>query len=197
MLDTPKNPDSFPTPFGLEVRTELFKGVEVYFSGSIKGDLPNKEIGFELVRYIIENGGVVSSAHVAARTAEEMFQTFVLMSGRGRGEDGKDSRDADMAYEVDMGWVDSATHLVAVIDGPSHGVGMEIMRALLKPVRGLNKTPIICFVHKDKFDKVSWMIKGANSEFPGVIQLIPYTSTQDAINKLANILTNSKDPEEA
>lgn len=187
----------FPTPFGLENRTEIFKGIEVYFSGSIKGDLPNREIGFELVKFIIENGGVVNSAHVAARSSEEMFETFVLMSGRGVGEDGKDARNAQMAYEVDMGWVDRATHLVAVIDGPSHGVGMEIMRALLKPKMGLNTTPIICFVHEDRKDKVSWMILGSNSEFPGVLELVTYSSIEDARRKLEKFLKSSSSQQES
>lgn len=164
----------------IKIISELFKNSRVYYSGSIRGIVPDPLIGYEVVKYMLENGANVPSAHVAGRNKEEMKQVFYLMSQRGLDENGEDNRNAEMAYEVDMNWIDSATHIVSVVDGPSHGVGMEIMRALLKPARGLNYTPVLCLVSEENFEKVSWMITGASFEFGDAIQVIPYKDSEDA-----------------
>lgn len=67
----------------------------------------------------------------------------------------------------DTEWVDTCSHFIAVVNAPSHGVGMEIERALLKPRLGLNETPILCLVHESLVEKLSYMIRGiSQTEFP-------------------------------
>jgi hypothetical protein len=174
-------PSSSELPYGVERETNLFEGRRVYYSGSIRGAVVDPMIGYELVTHMLRNGAEVPSAHVAARNKEEMQNVFYQMSGEGFDEDGNDIRTPEMAYRVDMKrWVDSATHIVAVVDGPSHGVGMEIMRALLKPELGRNYTPVLCLVSEDNLSKISWMITGAHDEFGDAIQVRTYKDTADA-----------------
>jgi hypothetical protein len=166
---------------GSEVEiSDIFKGQKIYYSGSIRGSVSDALIGFEIVKYLLQNGAEVPSAHVAARNNEEILSTFYEMSGEGLDENGDDNRTPEMVYRVDMGWVDEATHVIAVVDGTSHGVGMEIMRALLKPSRGFNKTPILCLVSEENKEKLSWMITGASREFGDLIQVVSYTDSNNA-----------------
>ena len=101
------------------------------------------------------NGADVLSEHVAARTPEEMRAIRLTRIG-------KRIKDLDTkaglwfgVRQIDTEWVDEATHVVAVVNSPSHGVGMEIERALLKPERGLPFTPILCLIREDLLEKLS------------------------------------------
>jgi hypothetical protein len=157
------------------------KGVKVYYSGSIQG-VPEAEPDFawHLVQYMIDEGVNVLSEHVAGRTKEERNK----VRARNLGLDIKEMLSEEEPWfgirEVDTKWVDEATHMVALVNSPSHGVGMEVERALLKPERGLPETPILCLVHTDMLEKLSCMIKGINQEdYPNFL-LATYSDLEDA-----------------
>lgn len=86
-----------------------------------------------------------------------------------------------------MAWVDECDYLIAVVDGPSHGVGMEIMRALMKEERGLNKTQILCLVHKETYPRLSWMIRGVPENYKN-FSLEKYTNLKDAISLVEDFI---------
>ncbi len=71
---------------------------------------------------------------------------------------------SELVYKLDALLVDQATHLIALLDNPSFGVGMEIERALTKPQRGLHETKILGLIHKNNYAKTSKMILGAQSK---------------------------------
>lgn len=177
--------ESKPLPYGIEKLTDIYKG-RVYFAGSIRGAPVDPLIGYKLVGHMLENGAEVPSAHVAARSQQEMDDTFFLMSGKEASE--IIGNKPEIIFETDIGWVQSATHMVALIDSPSHGVGEEIMYALLKPQLGFNHTPILCLVSKENAHKVSLMIKGSNVMFGNTITLYEYESVEDAQNAIHNFL---------
>jgi len=134
--------------------------IKVYFSGSIKGTPePDLEFAWKLVRYMDEIGVDVLSEHVAGRNREEMDSVFAIRTGKTIEELQKDSEPWFGIRKQDMEWVDEATHVVALVNAPSFGVGMELQRALE------NKTPILCLVSEDSFSKLSYMIRGITQEY--------------------------------
>lgn len=174
-------------PFDIKVLSDKFKNKNIYYSGSIRGIIADPEIGKKIVTFLTENGAYVSSAHVAASSKEEMNRVFFERSGK---PPINNSTPSELAYEVDMKWVDEASHLIAIVDGPSFGVGMEIMRALKKPQCGLNSTPVLCLVNKDNLDKLSKMIRGANFEFGDMIQVRTYKDFKDTKKIITEFLKN-------
>jgi hypothetical protein len=177
-------------PDRVENKEKPFEGTKVYYSGSIRGVAnPETDFAYKLVNHMLENGADVLSEHVGARTQEEMDEVFLRRSGM-------DRRTIEepwfTAREVDMKWVDEATHLVALVNGPSHGVGMEIERAILKPERGLNQTPILCLVQEDLTDKLTWMVKGISKEESPTFSLKTYTDLEDAREKISIFLTENR-----
>jgi hypothetical protein len=157
---------------------------KIYFSGSIYG-VKHKDTNFswELVQYMKNLGFNVLSEHVAARDKKEMSELF----HKNTGVDQSDIRKRYFAaYEWDMKWVDECNYLIAVVDGPSHGVGMEIMRAILKPERGLNETKILCLVNENNVDNLSGMIQGVPRDKYSNFQVVRYTdlgSAKEIVNK--------------
>jgi len=151
---------------------------KIYFSGSIEG-VKHKDTNFswELVQYMKELGFNVLSEHVAARDRKEMSKLFHKNTGLGKTAPDKKYL---VAYEWDMKWVDECNYLIAVVDGPSHGVGMEIMRAILKPERGLNETKILCLVSEENIGKLSGMIQGVpRDEYPNY-DVMTYSGLENA-----------------
>ncbi len=155
--------------------------LKVYYSGSISG-VPEAEPDFawHLVQYMIEQGVDVLSEHVAGRTREEMEKIrarrmdLELQEMLSREKPWFDIR------KLDTEWVDEATHMVALVNAPSHGVGMEIERALLKPERGLPETPILCLVHSNLKEKLSYMIRGIRKEEYPNFFLATYDNLEEA-----------------
>lgn len=138
-----------------------FTGARVYFSGAIRGaTLPFPDVTRRITRFLMQRGAEVLSEHVGADTLGARNHTFLARTGI---DLTAVSAPWEVVRRIDTGWVDSATHLIAVVDGPSHGVGMEIERALLKPERGLARTPILCLVHEELLEDLSWMIRGVSS----------------------------------
>lgn len=167
----------------------MFEGKKIYYSGSIKG-APEKEPDFawNLVRYMADNGATVLSEHVAGRSKEEMDQIRAKNIGM---EIQKMLSEPEPWFEIrrqDLAWVDEATHVVALINAPSHGVGMELEHAILKPRMGLNETPILCLVHQDLKDKVSFMIKGVAPEENSSFHLETYIDLDSAKNSVKEFL---------
>jgi len=159
---------------------------KIYFSGSLQGIRhcdPN--FSWELVQFMKKLGFEVLSEHVAAKTQKEGEDIFFMKTNI-------DRRKLDKAwfstFDVDMGWVDKANYLVAVVDGPSHGVGMEIMRALLKGERGLNITNILCLVNENNLEKLSWMIRGISKQKYPNFSLKTYTDLLSAKNLVKKFL---------
>ena len=96
------------------------------------------------------------------------------------------------ARRIDFQWVDQATHLVAVVNGPSHGVGMELQRAIDKPLMGMNRTPVLCIAHQDLLEKVTWMIRGATNERMTVFKFALYLTLQDAQRTIEKLLSENR-----
>ncbi|QQS39125.1 hypothetical protein IPM62_00725 [Candidatus Woesebacteria bacterium] len=168
---------------------KLFDGCKVYFSNSIKGvpDIdPN--FGYELVQFMKNNGADVLSEHVAGRNQKEIDKVFEQRVGIKWDEV---ENPWEMARKVDMAWVDEATHLVAIVNSPSLGVGMEIERAIGKAKRGLNKTYILCLVREDLLHNLSSMVRGITEEEAPEFNLVTYTNLDDAKQLIEKFLSNS------
>ena len=167
-----------------------FLGMKIYFSGSIRG-VPNPEPSFawDLVQHMIVNGANVLSEHVAARNFTEMDETFFRKSGVDRR---KLQEPWFEARRIDFEWVNEATHLVAIVNGPSHGVGMEIQRAIDKPRLGMNETPMLCLIHESLFNNLTWMVRGVKPEECPVFELKTYTDLEDAKRIVTDFLTNHR-----
>jgi hypothetical protein len=173
------------------LKEKPFEGMKIYFSSSIRG-VPNPEPDFawHIVQTMLKGGANVLSEHVGARNRKEMDDIFARKSGI-------DRRTLDQpwfeARRIDMQWVDEATHLVAVVNGPSHGVGMELERAILKPERGLNSTPILCLIQENLLKEgLTWMIRGVSRDECPVFELLTYTDLKDAREKVTNFLFKNK-----
>ena len=166
---------------------KLFEGKIVYYSGSIRGvPEPDPEFAWKLVQYMINGGADVLSEHVAARNQAEM--ALVRTRRMGAALAALVDNHPEPWYAVrqqDIEWVDQATHVVALVNGPSHGVGMEIERALLKPERGLNQTPILALVRTDLMDKLTWMIRGVKADG---FYLRQYTDLDSACQEVSRFL---------
>lgn len=164
-----------------------FLGYKIYYSGSIRGVVNSEpEFAWKLVQNLISKGADVLSEHVAARNFDEMDDTFFRKSG-------VDRRSLTepwfAAREVDFEWVDEATHMIAVVNGPSHGVGMELQRAIDKPRMGMNLTPVLCLVHESLFENLTWMIRGVSETEHSGFELRTYKSLEDAEKITVDFLT--------
>lgn len=174
----------------VEKKEKPFEGKKVYFSGSISGVAHPEPFFFHhLVRHMVDNGADVLSEHVGGRSYDERetIRTRRL---------GFDVRTLDNPAPVvrrkDIEWVEEATHVVAVVDTPSTGVGMEVQHALNKHRMGMNLTPVLCLVQKDILDedRLTDMIGGINMDDSPVAYVIPYTDMEDAKNIITNFLTS-------
>lgn len=163
---------------------------KIYFSGSLQG-IKHKDpnFGWELVQHMKNLGFDVLSEHVVARTHEEQDDIFLEKTGVDR-KNPNIKEPWVNTYQAEMKWIDEADYLIAVVDGPSHGVGMEIMRALLKEERGLNKTNILCLVHEQNISRLSWMIKGVPTKHYSNFMIKKYTdlkSAKEAVKKFLEV----------
>lgn len=134
-------------------------GRKIYFSATIRGENPDPELAFKVVTHLQSRGHDVLSEHVGSRTREEMDAVLQKRSGVDR----KTLSPMELSRffrKVDTEWVDACDEMVVVLTGASLGVGMEIERALLKPERGLNQTPVVCFVPESYYPSLSAMVGG-------------------------------------
>lgn len=165
--------------------SQPFAGTTVYFSGSIHGIHQGVDIAADLIQFMIAGGADVPSAHVGAASAEERNK---MLAARTNYAFHEDPEPWFAVRERDALWVDEASHVVAVVNGPSHGVGMEIERALLKPERGLNATPILCLVQYEFLNGLSYMIRGLRH---AAFRLETYVTVSDAQQLVTSFLTNT------
>jgi hypothetical protein len=178
---------------GLPETEKPFTGLKVYYSGSIKG-APEAEPDFpwHLVQYMGQGGADVLSEHVAARNQHEMDEIRAKRWGMEIQDMLAQPEPWFGIRKKDTEWVDEATHFVALVNAPSHGVGMEIERALLKPERGLNETPILCLVHEQVLDKLSFMVRGVSEEEHLNFNLRTYSNLEEAKAIIHSFLTGNK-----
>lgn len=151
---------------------------KIYYSASVQG-ITHKDpnFGWELVQYMKSLGFNVISEHVAGRGHEENKALFLKNFGI---DFMQTPNPKETIFKTDISLVDAAEIMICVVDGPSHGVGMEIMKGLLKPRLGLNETKIKCLVHQDNLEKLTWMIRGVpQSEFPN-FSISTYTDIDSA-----------------
>lgn len=79
-----------------------------------------------------------------------------------------------VVFERDMNWLKDSTKIIADVNEPSHGVGMEIMYAYKY------KIPVICLLN-EKNKPLSRMVEGS----PNTV-IIVYNSKNDLEEKLMN-----------
>jgi hypothetical protein len=155
----------------------------VYFSGPIRlGDNEVLELSHQIIESLKQVGYRVLSEHVGGRTREERESVFV----RHKGTDLVDHNAPWVeTRQTDIRWVDDATHLIAVVNTASHGVGMELERAILKPERGLPETHILCLIEQHRLESLSWMIRGIDE---ANVEIATYQSLGEAISKAVSFL---------
>ena len=171
-----------------------FSGIKVYYSGTIAG-APEIDLNFprQLVEFMEEKGANVLSKHVAyADDREEMNRIKAEKMGISIQELKSMTREEYVKNAVrkqDLDWVDESTHVVALVNAPSHGVGMELQEAILKPRLGLNETPILCLIHKDLYNKLSGMVTGVSPEESPKFFIRTYENINDAQEIVFEFLT--------
>jgi hypothetical protein len=171
---------------------KIFEDLKIYYSGSIQGTPEmDREFPKKLVKFMEENGANVLSNHVALgdqKKANELLsqQIGIDLESISLEEKGKIIRHQDIA------WVDEATHVVALVNSPSHGVGVEIQRALDKEKMGMNKTPILCLIKNDLKDKLSLMISGVEREESDVFYLRSYKDLAEAQKHIFDFLGKNR-----
>lgn len=171
-----------------------FSGLKIYYSGSIKGG-PESEtsLPMNLVNYMKAGDANVLSEHVAVADKQERDRIFAKKSGISYEEFISMPDKWFFIRKQDLGWVREATHLVALVNAPSHGVGMEIQEALRKPQFGFNLTPVLCLIREDKLEKLSGMVRGVSEEESSVFQIKTYKNEEDAKNIIYKFLINKFD----
>ncbi|QQG42196.1 MAG: hypothetical protein HYV90_02670 [Candidatus Woesebacteria bacterium] len=179
----------------LKTNEKLFEGIKVYYSGSIKGAPElDPDFAWNLVQFMKEGGADVLSEHVAGRNKDEMDRVRAEKLGitveAFRGIP-REVYVRDIIRKQDLEWVDQATHMVALVNAPSHGVGMELQEAILKPRLGLNQTPILCLIHEDVYNNLSGMVAGVSEQENPEFYVKKYKTLQEAKDLVSNFLTGS------
>lgn len=159
-------------------RMKNFKKIKVYFSNTITG-VPDikRQFGWHLVSYMKSLGCEVLDDFVGARSKAEHIKMFLAKTGFDRS---KVPNPWFFVRKNDISSVDEATHLVAVINGASFGVGMELQRAIDKPRLGLNQTPILCLIHKDLLENLSFMVRGISDKENAKFEIKTYRTLNDS-----------------
>lgn len=168
-----------------EKKEKPFQGKVVYFSASIRGALhPNPEVGYEIARLMVEGGAEVLDVVASGRNPEERIKIFIQENGF----DPNGDKDSWLKIEeMDVQMVDRSTHMVAIVDGPSHGVGNEIQRAVDNFEFGKRRTEILCLIQENGLESLSWMLRG-KLRYPN-FQLKTYKDVEDAKRIVAGFLT--------
>lgn len=165
-----------------------FKGIKVYYSGSMQG-VQEQDLDFpkKLVDFMQDNGAKVLSYHVALGKEEGNKLLFQQM----RIDPKKVTIEnlSRIIRQQDIGWVDEADCVVALVNSPSLGVGMELQRAVDKEKLGMKKTPILCLVRDDLKDKLSFMVSGINADESDVFYLRAYKNLEEAQKHIFDFLT--------
>ncbi len=155
----------------------------IYFSASLSGV---KNVPTDFLKHIVESmkneGYKVLSEHIVHGITEENFR--VLSKNSGKRIPQREGYESEIRSS-DISWVDQADYVVALVDSPSHGVGMELERALLRPERGLPIVPILCLVRTDNYPQLTPMIKGVRAPNFSIVQ---YADSADVIHTVLQFL---------
>jgi hypothetical protein len=134
----------------------------------------------------LANGANVLDKHVAGRNDEEKHRLFIA-------DNGFDHTQCDnpqsAVEQADIAQVDAASHLIVFVDGPSHGVGNEVQRAIDRYEFGIKKAEILCLVQEENYKKLFWMIKGKQDPKYPNFHMETYKDLEDAKSKISNFLT--------
>jgi len=125
--------------------------MEIYFGCSITGGRDQEREYQQIVKYLVETGHQVPTAHLSRPDVMELEQVV----------------DPVQVYNRDIQWIDNCQVMVAEVSTPSHGVGYEISYALS------NQKPVLC-LHKTGI-RVSKMITGNKNP---LLQVMEYKSTE-------------------
>lgn len=170
-----------------------FENLKIYYSGSMQGaPEPDPEFAWKLVQDMIQKGADVLSEHVAARNPQEKEEIIARRFGKTVDQLKANPQSDNDIYTQDLEWVDQATHLIALVNGPSHGVGMEIEHAILKPRLGLNETPILCLIQENIRPRLSRMVSGISLQKAPNFQLRTYQNLDQAKQHIFDFLTIRK-----
>jgi hypothetical protein len=135
---------------------------------------------------MVENGAHVLDRHVGGRDEEERIAIFKEEFGFNY----NDETNPKAALEQkDIELVDLATHIIAFVDSPSHGVGNEIQRAIDRFEFNGEKVQILCLVNEANANKLSWMISGKEDPRYPIFHLKTYSNIEDAKSHIFEFLT--------
>lgn len=137
--------------------------MNIYFSCSITGGRKDQAAYAEIVRYLVEQGHDVPTAHLASPDLNKLEKTI----------------EAEEVYQRDISWVRSCDALIAEVSTPSHGVGYEIAEAV-----NMGK-PVLCLYQKGTH--VSKIITG-NNEDNYFVQ--PYANSREMQGHITQFLLN-------
>jgi hypothetical protein len=165
-----------------------FKGLRVFFSVSISGvPEPDKNIIGNLADYIKINGAEILNEQVTARDPQKREEIRARIMKKNNGQLYTTHPPDNEIYRQNMEWLDQATHLVGLVNGPSLGVGMELERAIS------NRTPVLCLVRDDFRPRLSLMVSGAISSqsTPEEYQLRIYQTPDQAKGYIRTFLNRT------
>ena len=131
--------------------------MNIYFSCSITGGREDQAAYAEIVRYLVEQGHDVPTAHLASPDLNQPEKTI----------------EAEEVYRRDIFWVRSCDALIAEVSTPSHGVGYEIAEAVNQG------KPVLCLYQKGA--RVSKIITG-NTE--GNYFVLPYANIREMLSHI-------------
>ena len=165
---------------------------KIYYSGSILG-VPEEdlELPVKIVQFLLKEGHEVLSKNVAFPsnytnadgTKIKLPQAILDMQPIPTGEELHKA-----IRKIDTECVDSAEYIIALINGPSHGVGMEVERALLREERGLPAAQILCLAQERNKNKISPMIRGVDRDIYRNFDIFLYTDFEDIKVKLKSFV---------
>jgi len=135
--------------------------MEIYFGCSITGGRDQEREYQQIVKYLIETGHHVPTAHLSRPDVMELEQVV----------------DPVQVYNRDIQWIDNCQVMVAEVSTPSHGVGYEICYALS------NQKHVLC-LHKTGI-RVSKMITGNKNP---LLRVMEYKSTEHLPSLLKDFL---------
>lgn len=158
----------------------------VYYAGAVSAGLEkDRNLPKQIVELCQAQGAKVLTEHVAyADDPTTMDRLFTQNCGQDVVELRKvPGASQKLIRQQAADWLDSCTHLVAVLNVPSWGVGMEIERCLLRPERGLPgaKMLLLRSAEADQRGRLSPVISGIDSaEFPNC-RVLTYGSNEEAL----------------
>lgn len=135
--------------------------MKIYFAGSIRGGRDDKDLYFEIIKFI-QKYGTVLTEHIGDKD----------LSDKGEAE-----KDPKFIHDRDIDWVKESDIIVAEVTTPSLGVGYEIGRGYEMGKK------IICLFRPNNGRLLSNMILGC----PGV-EVIEYLKLDDLKPKLDDII---------